>query len=86
VAGVFHRGDCADGPRPVGLVALAGEGSITDADLPELGCTLHVRALAHFFLLATLIEFLTLQFVNSEAKKPWNSIPARQPPSNLAAG
>ena len=86
MAGVFSCFDCADGLRPVGIIALAGEGSITDADLPELGCTLHVHALAHLFLLATLIEFLTLQFVNSEAKKPWNSIPARQPPSNLAAG
>ncbi len=86
MAGVFHRGDCADGPRPVGIVADAGETSITVAGLPEPGSTLHLPAVASLFLLEALIEFLIPQFLGSEAKIPWNSIPPRQPPSNLAAG
>src|SRR5256884_1532086 len=49
--GVFPCVDCADSPRPVGIVALAGESSITVAGLPEPGCTLHLPAVAHLFLL-----------------------------------
>ena len=68
MAGVFHRGDCADGPRPVGIVALAGEGSIAVADLSEPGCTLHLPAVAYLFLLAARKRisqkgFLLLQFL-----------------------
>lgn len=62
MASVLHCGDCADGPRPVGIVAVAGEGTITDADVPEPGCTLHLRVVAPLFLLTTPIEFLILQF------------------------
>jgi hypothetical protein len=69
MAGVFHRVHCADGPRPVGIVAVEDEGSITNAGLPELGCTFHVHALARLFLLATLVEFLTLQFVAPRRKE-----------------
>ena len=68
MAGVFHRGDCADGPRPAGIVALAGEGSIAVAGLPERGCTLHLPAVAHLFLLGTSIEFLTWQFLATRRK------------------
>ncbi len=68
MAGVFRRGDCADDPRPVGIVALAGETSITVDGLPEPGCTLHLPVVAHLFLLATLIEFLILQFSAARRK------------------
>jgi len=68
MAGVFHCGDCVDGPRPVGIVALEGESSITVAGLPEPGCTLHLPAVAHLFLLTTLIEFLILQFSAARRK------------------
>ena len=66
--GVFHCGDCVDGPRPVGIDAIAGEGSITDAGVPEPGCTLHLRAVAPLFLLATPIEFLASQFLAARGK------------------
>jgi hypothetical protein len=66
--GVFHCGDCADGPRPIGIVAVAGEGSITDVGVPELRCTLHLPAVAHLFLLATPIEFPTSQFLAARRK------------------
>ena len=67
MAGVSPCGDCADGPRPVGIVALAGKSSITVAGLPESGLTLHLPAVAHLFLLTSFIEFLILQF--SEARR-----------------
>ena len=67
MAGVFHCGDCADGPRPVGIVALPGESSITVAGLPEPGCTLHLLAVARLFLLATLIGFPT-KFIAARRK------------------
>jgi hypothetical protein len=68
MAGVFHCGDCADGPRPVGIVALAGESSIAIAGLPEPGCTLHFPAMAPLFLLATSIDFPALQFLAARNK------------------
>ena len=68
MAGVFHCCDCVDGPRQVGIVALAGESSITVAGLPEPGCTLDLRTVAHLFLLATVIEFLILQFSAARRK------------------
>ena len=69
MAGVFHCGDCADGPRTVGIVALAGETSITVAGLPEPGCALHFPAVAHLFLLTTLMEFLIPQFSAARRKE-----------------
>jgi hypothetical protein len=68
MAGVFPCVDCADGPRPVGIVAVAGEGSIAVAGLPEPSGTLHLPAVAHLFLLTTLIEFLILQFSAARRK------------------
>jgi membrane fusion protein, multidrug efflux system len=40
----------------VGIVALVGKSSITVAGLPESGCTLHLPAVAHLFLLTSFVE------------------------------
>jgi hypothetical protein len=68
MAGVFRRGDCADGARPVGIVAVAGEGGITDAAVPQLRCTAHLHAVAALFSLAIPIGFLTSQFLAARRK------------------
>jgi hypothetical protein len=68
MARVFHCGYCADGPRPIGIVALADEGSITVAGLPEPGCTFHLPAVAYLFLLVNFIELLALQFLAARNK------------------
>src|SRR5215467_11129260 len=56
MAGVFHCGDCAGGPRPLGIFEVTREGSIADPVLSQPGGTLLVSAVAHLFLLAAHIR------------------------------
>jgi hypothetical protein len=69
MAGVFPGGDCADSPRPVGIVAVTRDASIADPGLSELGCTLHFSAVAHLFLLAARIGISRTAILGSEVRK-----------------
>ena len=56
VAGVLHRGDCADSSRPIGIVAAAHHSCSPDVAVSQFDRRLHNPPVADFLLLRTLAE------------------------------